>query len=352
MTTHDSPRAIASWKAFAAAAPGLAAQGRHYLYLYGVGMGFLATVRRDGGPRLHPICPMLMDDALFALIVPGPKMADLRRDGRYALHALTSPPPRQDDAFYIAGTVTEVTERSTWDRVAALFLAERHMESRWTGFEDQVLFEFGIERCLLTLTTASDGLPAGHSLWRGEPADRIRSRRVPTQELTAPEIAVIRELLVDAFGSDEEERFTDEDWEHSIGGMHFLLELGGTIVAHASVVERELRVDGLPLRTGYVEAVATAPPHQGHGLGTRVMREVGSYIQDGFELGALGTGSHHFYERLGWQTWRGPSSVRTADGMQRTPDDDGYILVLPTPSSPTLDLTAPISCEWRPGDVW
>jgi hypothetical protein len=31
---------------------------------------------------------------------------------------------------------------------------------------------------------------------------------------------------------------------------------------------------------------------------------------------------------------------------------DGYILVLPTPLTPPLDLSADISCDWRPGDVW
>ena len=82
------------------------------------------------------------------------------------------------------------------------------------------------------------------------------------------------------------------------------------------------------------------------------MRDLTTYIREQFELGALGTGSHRFYERLGWLTWKGPSSVRMADGPHRTPDEDGYILVLPTQSSPQLDLDAPISCEWRPGDVW
>lgn len=157
---------MASWKEFEAAAPGLAAKGRHYFYLYGVGMGFLATVRRDGGPRVHPISPLLTDDHMFALIVPGPKLDDLRRDGRYALHSLTSEPPRHDDAFYVVGTVGEVTDRPTWERVAEQLLAERDMESRWPGFEDQVLFEFDIERCLLTLTAAEDGFPQGHTRWR------------------------------------------------------------------------------------------------------------------------------------------------------------------------------------------
>jgi len=179
-----------------------------------------------------------------------------------------------------------------------------------------------------------------------------RLREVSTENLGVPEVAAIRALLEAAFGSDEEERFTDDDWDHATGGVHFVLELDGEVIAHASVVERELHVDGRPLRTGYVEAVATARDRRGAGLGSMVMTAVTTFIRGRFELGALGTGRHGFYERLGWLTWTGPSFVRTADGTHRTPDDDGYILVLPTPSSPPLDVAAPISCEWRPGDVW
>jgi aminoglycoside 2'-N-acetyltransferase I len=155
-----------------------------------------------------------------------------------------------------------------------------------------------------------------------------------------------------AFGSDDDERFTDADWDHAVGGVHFVLDLDGEIIAHASVVERQLQIGGRPVRTGYVEAVATAPDRQKAGFGSLVMTEVAAYIRDRFELGALGTGRHRFYERLGWLSWSGPSSVRTTDGTVPTPDEDGYILVLPTPTSPPLDLADPISCEWRPGDVW
>jgi hypothetical protein len=83
------------------------------------------------------------------------------------------------------------------------------------------------------------------------------------------------------------------------------------------------------------------------------MEAVDAYIVAGFELGALGTGRHTFYQRLGWRTWLGPSSVRAPDGDQPTPDEDGDILVLETPSTPSpLDLTLPISCDPRPGDAW
>jgi aminoglycoside 2'-N-acetyltransferase I len=179
-----------------------------------------------------------------------------------------------------------------------------------------------------------------------------RLRLLTSDQLTADDVSAIRALMTAAFGDDEEERFEDSDWEHALGGTHVVLDIDGRIVAHAAVVERELRIAGQLLRTGYVEAVATAPDRQGEGFGTAVMTEIGLLIASRFELGALGTGSHHFYERLGWRTWQGPASVRSAEGDLRTPDEEGYILVLTTPATASLDLEAPINCDWRPGDVW
>ena len=179
-----------------------------------------------------------------------------------------------------------------------------------------------------------------------------RLRRLPTTALDPVEIAAIRDVMTLAFGDDDEEAFTDDDWAHALGGVHVVLDVDGEIVCHAAVVERELRMGDRPLRTGYVEAVATTPDRQGQGLGSLVMAEVSEIIRDDFELGALGTGSQGFYERFGWVTWQGPTFVRTPDGLQRTPDEDGGIMVLETAMSPALDLRAPLSCEWRPGDVW
>lgn len=176
--------------------------------------------------------------------------------------------------------------------------------------------------------------------------------RLQTDALSERQVRAIRELLWAAFADDPHGGFTEDDWQHALGGVHFVLERNGEVLCHASVVPRELHVGGRPLRTGYVEAVATLPTRHGTGLGTLVMRAVGSHIAQTYELGALGTGSHGFYERLDWQTWRGPSSVRTSEGDRPTPDEDGYIMVLATPTSPALDLTSPISCERRPGDVW
>ena len=186
---------------------------------------------------------------------------------------------------------------------------------------------------------------------RTSTSEHARLRRVRTDDLTDAELAAVRDILDAAFAG-EGGGFADEDWEHAIGGMHFVLDREDEVVAHASVVEREIHVGDRPLRTGYVEAVATAPGRHGEGLGSRVMRDVSTYIDGEFELGALGTGRHSFYERLGWVTWRGPSFVRTPGGVRTTAEEDGYIMVLRTRSSPPLDLGAPISCEWRSGDVW
>ena len=179
-----------------------------------------------------------------------------------------------------------------------------------------------------------------------------RIRRVATADLRPAEVEAIRAILWAAFDDDEEGRFTEEDWDHALGGVHVVAESDGRIVAHGSVVPREIHIGGRPLAAGYVEAVATDPGLQRTGLGTGVMREAGAIIREDYELGVLGTGEHAFYERLGWRTWRGPSSVRTPGGDRPTPDEDGYIMVLATPSTPPLDPDAPISCDWRPGDVW
>ncbi|HUS20614.1 MAG TPA: GNAT family N-acetyltransferase [Aeromicrobium sp.] len=178
-------------------------------------------------------------------------------------------------------------------------------------------------------------------------------RQCRTDELTNHELARIRELLWAAFADDEHGAFEEDDWDHALGGTHFLAEVKGEIVCHASVVERTIEVSAQPMRTGYVEAVATDPAQQRRRYGTAVMRAVNEWIGARFELGMLGTGSQAFYERLGWRVWQGPSSVRTADGAQRTPEEDGYIMYLRTPTTPPgVDDTSPISCEWRTGDVW
>jgi aminoglycoside 2'-N-acetyltransferase I len=169
-----------------------------------------------------------------------------------------------------------------------------------------------------------------------------------TPELTAAHLDGLRELFAAAWPAGD---FDEDDWAHAMGGRHWLIELDGRVVSHAAVVERVLSAGGRPLRTGYVEAVATLPGYQRRGLGSRVMTEAGDLVRRSFELGALGTDRFAFYERLGWQRWRGPTAVRALGGERRTPEEDGYVMVLSTPATPSLDPAASLVCDWRAGDV-
>lgn len=155
-----------SWREFRDARPDLAEAGRALFYQWEIGLGFLATVRNDGGPRVHPICPVVNDRGCFGLIVPGPKLEDLRRDPRYALHSETCPPPRHDDGFYVTGNAVEHHDRALWDAIAEQFLAERKLDYPWPGFDAQALVEFTLDRCLLTLTEANAAFPKGHTVWK------------------------------------------------------------------------------------------------------------------------------------------------------------------------------------------
>src|SRR3954447_8884277 len=101
---------MVTWPEFAEAAPDLAEAGRKQLYQWNIGLAFLATVRPDGGPRVHPVCPVITEDGLHVMVVAGPKQRDLVRDGRYSLHSETCPPPRHDDGFAVSGVARVVTD--------------------------------------------------------------------------------------------------------------------------------------------------------------------------------------------------------------------------------------------------
>jgi aminoglycoside 2'-N-acetyltransferase I len=174
------------------------------------------------------------------------------------------------------------------------------------------------------------------------------SAEVVIGDLDASTARQARALMDRAFDGD----FADGDWEHAVGGHHAVVVSGGLVLAHAAVVRRTLWVDDRPVATGYVEAVATSPEHQGEGHGTAAMQAIADLIARHHEIGVLSTGEHRFYERLGWQRWQGPTYVRRADGDERSEEDDDGIMVLLHPRSPAVDLTARLTCEERPGDDW
>jgi aminoglycoside 2'-N-acetyltransferase I len=175
----------------------------------------------------------------------------------------------------------------------------------------------------------------------------LRTSLFPTGAAPAGMLPQIRQLLDEAFAED----FTDDDWEHALGGWHVVVLEGSTPVSHAACVPRILEAAG-PFRTGYVEGEATAPRRRGQGLASLALSELGMLIRRNFELGALSTGSHTLYERLGWERWRGATFVRRGDELSRTEEDDDGLMVLRFGPSRELDLSATISCEERSGEDW
>lgn len=175
-----------------------------------------------------------------------------------------------------------------------------------------------------------------------------------TDDLPRETLAAIRALMLAAFTGG----FTDDDWDHALGGWHVVArdDIGstdeGSVVAHAAVVERTLGVGERLVRTGYVEGVATAPGRHGGGLGSAVMQRINQLVRADYEFGALATGRHSFYERIGWERWRGPTLVRRGDDLVRTPDDDDAVMVLRFGPTADVDVTQPLSCDARSGDVW
>jgi hypothetical protein len=153
-----------TWAEFAHARPDLAEAGRRLLYQFGVGLGFLATVRADGGPRLQPMCPLLTDDALLGFLQPSPKRQDLHRDGRYALHSF--PPEANEDAFYLSRRAVLVHDPQRRQRATAQFLAERKLTAAPQDLHAQDLFEFCLERCLWTATSGHGDWNLRHTIWR------------------------------------------------------------------------------------------------------------------------------------------------------------------------------------------
>ena len=170
----------------------------------------------------------------------------------------------------------------------------------------------------------------------------------PTGALLPPRRDDLRRMLDAAFGGD----FSDDDWQHALGGLHVWIEDAAGFVSHAAIVERTLVCSGHTLRVAFVEAVATVPARQRRGHGTAVMTRVGELIEARHALGALSSSVQAFYRSVGWEAWRGPTFVDGPAGRARTPDDDGGVMILRTPRTPPLDLDGAIVCDWRAGDVW
>ncbi|MEU4762728.1 GNAT family N-acetyltransferase [Actinosynnema sp. NPDC023794] len=170
---------------------------------------------------------------------------------------------------------------------------------------------------------------------------------IHTWQVPAPTLVAARELLDEAFDGE----FGDEDWEHSLGGVHAFVWDGDELIAHGAVVQRRLLHDGRALRAGYVEGVAVRADRRRQGVGGVVMTALEDVVRGAYPLGALSASEdgQEFYAARGWQRWQGRTFAMTPTGVERTEEEDDGVYVLPVVP---LDLTGDLACDWRDGDVW
>jgi hypothetical protein len=155
---------VTTWGELSEQRPDLTEGGRQLLYQHGVGLAFLATVRPDGGPRLHPFCPLIAGDGLYGFIIPSPKQRDLTRDGRFSVHSF--PTPDNEDAFSIAGMAHIVSDEERRAALGQQFVSERVAIGVPLPADDDLLVTFDIESCLLTRTTGFGDFEPRHEVWR------------------------------------------------------------------------------------------------------------------------------------------------------------------------------------------
>jgi aminoglycoside 2'-N-acetyltransferase I len=136
-----------------------------------------------------------------------------------------------------------------------------------------------------------------------------------------------------------------------IGATHVIGYYKEVMVSHALWITRRLQVqDRQLMRTAYVEGVATDGPYRNRGFASAVMKKLAEEIIN-YDIGGLCTGVPNVYSSLGWEVWQGHLFTRK-DGKLIPSREGASVMVLLLPNTPELDLSAPLSIEWREGEVW
>jgi len=164
---------MASWNEIESAAPELAARARAAFDAHRHKV--LATLRRDGSPRISGIEASFTDGELWLGMMPSSRKAlDLRRDPRLALHSATEDPPDDPTAWpgdaKLAGRAVEVADPAMLARLGA--------GEEGDGAEGGGAHLFRVDITELVHTRVGD--PADHlviDLWREGSGQRRMERR-------------------------------------------------------------------------------------------------------------------------------------------------------------------------------
>ncbi|MFD5324146.1 GNAT family N-acetyltransferase [Streptomyces sp. NPDC127092] len=171
----------------------------------------------------------------------------------------------------------------------------------------------------------------------------------PTHELGSRRLRAVRDLLEIAF----EGVFSDDDWDHTLGGVHVWIEDERGLAAHGAVGQRRVLHRGRSYRVGYVEGVAVRADVRRQGLGGAVTGELERVIDGAYAFGALSASEAGagLYRGRGWRVWEGRIETLSPDGIVRLPDEEGSTYLRPAAGRPLPDAAAPLVFDWRDGDV-
>ena len=133
-----------TWGEFARIEPALAAFGEGRL---GSPPAYLATVRKSGSPRVHPVTPIISAGGLFVFMEPtSPKGRDLRERGWFALHNGVPDTEGSGGEFFVsgrgdleddAGVRATVTQEASYEPAERYILFELKLtEARCNGYGD------------------------------------------------------------------------------------------------------------------------------------------------------------------------------------------------------------------------
>jgi hypothetical protein len=122
-----------TWAELALSNPELAAFGAARLTS---GPAYLATIRADGSPRVHPVSPIVAASGLYVFMEPtSPKGKDLRERSRFALHSGVPDNAGSGGEFYVSGTGRLVDDAAI--RAEVIAAASYSPEDRYILFELQ-----------------------------------------------------------------------------------------------------------------------------------------------------------------------------------------------------------------------
>ncbi|MBI1885392.1 MAG: pyridoxamine 5'-phosphate oxidase family protein [Chloroflexi bacterium] len=152
---------MATWEEFAREQPELAAFGA--VRFETAQVAYLATVRPDGAPRVHPVTPVIGGGGLFLFMEPSsPKGQDLRRQSLYALHSLVTDQDGTNGEFTVSGEARPVEDAAV--RALAAAAAPYDPAKRY------VLFELSVEEAASTVYV--DGQPVRRRWRQGKSSNR------------------------------------------------------------------------------------------------------------------------------------------------------------------------------------